>query len=157
MFWNKKKKRKKLSKKEIIARKKQIIEQRAKEEASLSMNLDTEPVAQHQQQEAAVQSKQLPKEPRSEKNWMQKKMDVAAARADHYLTIEDELPLHQHLLLFIIVAFVVFFCIWANFRYLYICLMMKGSHYLTVHILSLSSCNKGTSFCICVRKHSTLL
>lgn len=47
--------------------------------------------------------------------WAKERLQTAQAHADKFFTTDDELPLHQHLLLSIIALFFVVFVVWANF------------------------------------------
>jgi adhesin transport system membrane fusion protein len=47
--------------------------------------------------------------------WAREKAATVQARADKYFETDDDLPLHHHVLLFVIAAFFAFFVLWANF------------------------------------------
>lgn len=46
--------------------------------------------------------------------WARERRDMIQAHADRFFMTDDELPLHQHVLLAVVVAFFVVFVIWAN-------------------------------------------
>lgn len=116
MFFDKRKKLKKMAAKDHAMRKKKMMADKARQEAMSQQAAMQGPVSQNPQAAAPKQpDSKPPQQPKGDKNWAQKKKDAFEARAHHYLTIEDDLPLYQHLLLFIVVAFVIFFCVWANF------------------------------------------
>lgn len=50
-----------------------------------------------------------------QQQWMKVQVEKAAARADKFFASDDELPLHEHLLLVAIAGFFFFFVVWANF------------------------------------------
>lgn len=48
-------------------------------------------------------------------DWAKTQVEKMAARADKFFVTDEDIPLHQHILLVSIAAFFVFFIIWANF------------------------------------------
>lgn len=48
-------------------------------------------------------------------DWAKTQVEKMAARADKFFVADEDIPLHQHILLVSIAAFFVFFIIWANF------------------------------------------
>lgn len=52
---------------------------------------------------------------RMRRAWVKEKLDVAGARAEKFLQIDEELPFSRHALLLSIAAFCVIFVIWASF------------------------------------------
>jgi adhesin transport system membrane fusion protein len=52
---------------------------------------------------------------RMRRAWVKEKLDVAGARAEKFLQIDEELPFSRHALLLSIAAFCVIFVVWASF------------------------------------------
>lgn len=50
-----------------------------------------------------------------QQQWMKVQMEKAQARADHFFASDEELPLHEHLMLVAIAGFFMVFVVWANF------------------------------------------
>ena len=47
--------------------------------------------------------------------WAKTQVEKMTAKADKFFTSDEDIPLHQHILLVSIAAFFVFFIVWANF------------------------------------------
>ncbi|MCM2343617.1 MAG: HlyD family type I secretion periplasmic adaptor subunit [Alphaproteobacteria bacterium] len=52
---------------------------------------------------------------RIQAEWAKAQVEKMQARADRFFTTDEDIPLHQHILLLSIVAFFAFFIVWANF------------------------------------------